>query len=344
MQSKNYEETLLYVLTKMFGINIINADGENSQLYLQGDMSGLNGVQIFEGIAETVSGEKLPYKVILKVQQERRPPFVPKSWDSWTREYKIYASDFYNILCEHEIFDEKLRMLKCYHAEFSDNKYSLWLEYADGINDEAFTLAHLEYVAEQFGRFQGRLYKQPDLLKNLTCLHECSYIESYYTYQSSDYFAYLSSKECGLPNHLKQMLLNAYNNRTKIFQKFRQVPIVLSHGDFYISNIVLKNDEVILIDWGDGAGWGFVGEDIANLVVDCIEIKYFNEYYRRLIPAYLKGLSEHVNISAVDDLYFRDMFTIRSGYDFLREYMTAQSPEAKNEQITALQQIYDIAK
>ena len=341
MQSKNYEETLLYVLTKMFGVNIISADYEGEQL-----QDGMSGVRLIEGMAETDGGEKMPYRLILKVQYDRRPPFVPDSWDSWTREYKIYASDFYKILNEHEIFDEKLRMLKCYHSEISDDGdvYSLWLEYADGINDEALTLDNLEYIAEQFGRFQGRIYKHPKLLENMNCLHECSYIEEYYGYKSSVDYDYLCSDECDLPSHLKQMLLYAYNSRETIFQKFKQFPIVLSHGDFYISNVVLKNDEVILMDWGDGAGWGYIGEDIANLIVDEIDIKYFNEYYRRIVPAYLKGLSEYMDISAINDLYFRDMFIIRFGYDFLSKYRHTKSLDAKNEQITALQQIYDIGK
>ena len=335
MQSKNYEETtLLYVLTKMLGVDIINADCQDAQLYLQG---GMSGVRLITGEAETIDGEKLPYKVILKVQERRRPPSDP---DSWTREYKIYASDFY----KNEIFDEKVRMLKCYHAEFSNDSYSLWLEYADGVTKKALTLNNLEYIAEKFGRFQGRLCSQPELLKYTDCLYEGGFVEKYYAYQSSVDYGYLCSEQCDLPNHLKQMLLDADNNRETIFRKFKQFPSVLYHGDFYISNIILKNDEVILIDWGDGAGWGYIGEDIANLIVDNIDIKYFNEYYRRIVPAYLKGLSEYMDTSGIDGLYFQKMIIIRSGYDFLREYRHAQSPEVKNEQITALQQIYDMKK
>ena len=151
MQSKNYKEILLCVLTKMFSTDIINADYKGEQL-----QDGMSGVRLIEGMAETINGEKLPYKLILKIQQDRRPPFVPDSWDLWTTEYYIYQSDLY------KAFDKQIpvRMLKCYHSEFSNSVYSLWLEYADGLNDEALMLANLEYVAEQFGRFQGSVYSR----------------------------------------------------------------------------------------------------------------------------------------------------------------------------------------
>jgi thiamine kinase-like enzyme len=333
MLSKNDKDTLITVLTKMLGADIINAGCQDAQLYLQG---GMSGVKLIEGMAETVGGEKLPYKIILKVQQRRRPPSNP---DLWTTEYYVYQSDLY------KAFDAQIpvRMLKCYHSEISDDVYSLWLEYADGVTDEALTLDNLEYIAEKFGSFQGRVYSQPELLKNIERLSKGGFIREYYEYQASEH-DYLRSGKCDLPNHLKQMLIDADDNKAMIFQKFSSLPPVLCHGDFYISNIILKNDEVILIDWGDGAGWGYIGEDIANLIVDSTDIKYWGEYYRRLIPAYLKGLSKYMNVSALDNIYFREMVIIRSGHDCLYRYMHARSPEEKTEQITALQKIYDMGK
>lgn len=69
-----------------------------------------------------------------------------------------------------------------------------------------------------------------------------------------------------------------------------------------------------------------------------------DEYYRRFIPAYLKGISEYMDVSAIENLYIWEMIIIKFGYRILQKYMFSESPDIKNQQVKKLQKIYDIRK
>jgi hypothetical protein len=56
-------EKLIYVLNQRFKTNIISADCQT--MPLQGGTVG--NVYLVTGIAETVDGEKLPYRIVLKI-------------------------------------------------------------------------------------------------------------------------------------------------------------------------------------------------------------------------------------------------------------------------------------
>jgi len=53
-----------------------------------------------------------------------------------------------------------LRWPKCYHAEYSDDKIHLWLEYIDGVSASELTSEMLLKASLELGRLQGRLYSQ----------------------------------------------------------------------------------------------------------------------------------------------------------------------------------------
>ena len=137
------------------------------------------------------------------------------------------------------------------------------------------------------------------------------------------------------------MLIDTQQQAETVFAKIKRLPVVLCHKDFWIENIFLSDGEIILIDW-DGAGWGYLGEDIASLIVDDTDVELLDEYYRRLIPAYYKGLSENMDVSMIECQYIREMIIIKFGYRFLQKFMFAGSSDVKNKQITALQKIYEM--
>jgi hypothetical protein len=103
----------------------------------------------------------------------------------------------------------------------------------------------------------------------------------------------------------------------------------------------LSNDKIVLIDW-DCTGWGYMGEDIASLIADDTDVEYLGEYYRRLLPAYCKGLSEYMDVSTIRNFYIQEMIIIKFGYRILQKYMFSQSSDVKIQQITALQKIYEM--
>jgi thiamine kinase-like enzyme len=323
-------ETLILVLSKLLGTTIIRADYQTKQL--QGGTLG--DVRLVTGMTETIDGEKLSYNVVLKIQKKWERPGDP---DSWRREYDLYVSDF------NTIFSDSFRWPECYHAEMSGDEIQLWMEYIDGISGEALRIETLEHAAAELGRFQGRLYKQPEILRNIACLGDAAFMEREYGQWKPETveYRYLYSNECTVPEHLRRMLIDTQQQAKTIFTNMKRLPVVLCHRDFWIENIFLSDGKIILIDW-DCVGWGFMGEDIASLIADDTDVEHLTEYYCMLIQGYCRGLSEYMDISTIENFNIREMIIIKFGYRILQKYMFSQSSDVKNQQITALQKIYEM--
>jgi thiamine kinase-like enzyme len=356
-------ETLMLVLTKMLDIDIIRADYQTKQL--QGGTLG--DVRLVTGIAENASNRKIPFKVVLKIQKKWERP---GDSDSWRREYDLYASKF------SRAFSDSFRLPVCYHAEMNDNETQIWMEYIDGISGGDLTIEMLEHAAEELGRFQSRLYNHPEILKKIPCLNETNFMEKEFNqwhkqtfiydylvsekcrlpgfikqmlkdgeiqlYKGKSFeYGYLRSSGCDIPEHLRHMIMDIDERKEAIFNELKNLPVVLCHRDFWIENIFVSNSKIQLIDW-DCTGWGYIGEDIASLIADDTEARYLEEYYRRIIPAYNKGLSEFTDFSMSENNYIREMIIIKFGYRILQKYLFSQSSDVKNEQTNVLQKIYEM--
>jgi hypothetical protein len=218
-------ETLTLVLSKMLGKNIIKADYHTKPL----DGGTIGNVRLVQGVAETDGGEKLPYKVVWKIAANREIPGETK----YGRDYDLYMSDF------GRIFIDKIRWAKCYHAEIINNETHLWTEYIDALSGENLTLEMLEHTAEELGRFQGRLYNSPELLKNINCLCDVGLMKRDYGQwkpETAEY-KYIRSADCEIPQHLCQMLIDMDDNAKEMFENIEKLPVVMCHKDFWIENI-----------------------------------------------------------------------------------------------------------
>jgi len=326
-------ETLLIVLSKMFGENIVRAGCQAEQLH--GGTVG--NVQLITGTAETGDGGSLPYKVVLKVQHKWERHGDP---DSWRREYDLYVSDF------GKTFTDSLRWPECYHAEMNESgdEWQLWLEYIDGVSGLDLNGEMYECAAEELGRFQGRLYaEQPAVLKSLTNLSNAAAFKNFYLrYKSWNVvYDYIRSDDCEIPGHLCKMIIDSDNNSDEIFERIERLPIVFCHRDFWVTNIFYSDGKIILIDW-DTTGWGYIGEDILSLIADEADVKRMTEYYCRCVPAYRKGFSEYTDISHIPDLYIYERIVLHFGYRLIEWYLEADSPEDKAHHVDTLQQIYEM--
>lgn len=355
---------LLPALTKMFNTEIIHADYQTKPL--QGGTLG--DVKLITGSAQTTDEKKLPFTLVLKLQKKWERPGDP---DSWRREYDLYTSDFA------EQFTDSFRWPVCYFAEIEGDQIQLVLEYIDGASGSRLTLEHLEYASEELGRFHGKIHRKAALFQPINCLSDTGFIEREHAQWHTQTLSYellisetcnlpdfmkemIKNKEiplhdgksfeysclrasvCDLPIHLKQMLIDIDDHREAVFQKIKRLPVVLCHRDFWIENIFFANKKIRLIDW-DGAGWGYLCEDMASLIVDDTDPDLIDEYYRRLVPAYFRGLSEYMDVSSIEDLYIREMIILKFGYRILQSYMFTLSPDIKKQQITALQKIYEMS-
>ena len=318
----------------MLDTQISDADWQIQQL--KGGTVG--DVRLVTGTAETLNGEKLPYKVVWKIQKKWERFYDP---NSWRREYDLYMSDL------GKLFDDSLRWAECYHAEMNEDETQtqLWMEYIDGVSGNELTIKLREHAAFELGRFQGRLYKNPEILQNISCFSEIENIKYYLTVHrpKTDEYSYIHSDGCEIPEHLRQMMIDVDNKIKDIYDNVNSNPIVLCHRDFWHENIIYSDKKIILLDW-DCTGWGYMLEDIIQLIVDETDSKYLEEYYRKFIPAYLKGISEYIEIPNVEDLFLHawKITVIWFGYSLVHWYMQAESLEIKNMVIDTLQKLYDM--
>lgn len=344
--------TLTQVLSKKLGTNVINANYQTKQLH----GGTLGDVRLVTGMAETADHRRMPYEAVWKTQKRWERPGDP---DSWRREYDFYRSDF------SVAFADSLRSPECYATKLhDDDEIEIWMEYVDGVSGSNLTIEALEQAAEEWGLFQGRLRRSLGLgldlgldpglhqhpekqeFEDIPWLGNTGFMEREFSQWTSDTeeYRYLHSSACNLPEHLRQMLITTQRESQTIFANIKRLPVVLCHRDFWIENIFFsQGGKLRLIDW-DCVGVGFAGEDIASLIADDTDAEHLDEYYRRLVPAYRCGLSECLDILPNESFFIPEMIIIKFGYRLLQKFMFSQSPNVKDQQITALQKIYEMQK
>lgn len=326
-------EKLIYALNQKFKTNIISTDYQSIQL--QGGTVG--DVCLVTGIAKTVDGEKLPYRIVLKIQ---------KKWErygdpgSWRREYDLYSSDL------GATFSQALRWPVCYHSEFNAevNEYHLWLEYIDGVTGLDLTSDMYEKAALELGRFQGKLNaEQPAVLQSLTNLSHPNLMKNrYLRYRSWPVvYDYIRSNDCELPMHVRKMLIDIDEQADEIFARIEKLPLVLCHRDFWVTNIIYSDGNFALIDW-DTSGWGYMGEDLASLIADEADIDNMVENYQRCIPAYYKGFSEYVDVSQTTDHCVYEIILLLFGYRLVEGYLDAETDDEKMKHVHTLEKIFEM--
>ena len=324
-------ETLLLVLSKKFNTRILRADWQTKSLH-GGIIANVN---LITGTGETIDGEILPYSLVLKIQKKWERQGDP---NSWRREYDLYKSDF------ETVFADSFRWPDCYHAVINkeETETQLWLEYIDGISGNDLTVEMLEKAAEEIGRFHGRLYTQPEILKNTDFFSKSKGQKYYYFSCRERVSEFIRSNDCPIPKHLRQLLIDIADDAERIFIEIEKFPAVLSHRDFWLENIFYVDGAIRIIDW-DSTGWGYMTEDITQLIIDGTKAENIEEYYRRLVPAYIRGFSEYIDITAFGDYYIWELMIIKfTGYRFIYHYMLTESEELKAQQIAVLQKIYEM--
>lgn len=324
-------KTLLYVLSKMFKIQVINATHQNKKLH-----GGTVGdVYLVSGTAETVKGEALPYNVVLKIQ---------KKWsrygdsNSWRREYDLYDSKL-----DKEFLDD-FCWPECYHTELNNDETQIWMEYVEGVSGLDMTVEMYEQAAKALGRFQGRIYvEKSPALEGIPNLSEVDFAKrTYFHYKSwSEVYDYIRSQDCDIPKHLCNMLIDVDENAEKVWSRIEKLPIVFCHRDFWITNIFYGDSKIIAIDW-DTAGWGYLGEDIASLIADETKLDYMVECYHKCIPAYYKGFSEYSDEYHISEHCVYELILVMFGYRLIEWYKFAESPDEKELHLNVLQKIYEM--
>ncbi|MFV0399682.1 MAG: phosphotransferase [Oscillospiraceae bacterium] len=323
-------EALPEALRTLFGREITDADWESVQL--QGGDVG--DVKLLTGVAKSVDGDSLPFRIVHKVQKKWARP---GDENSWRREYDLYASAL------GEVFIEALRWPKCCLAKDSGEETELWMEYIEGVSGNSLTPDMLERTALEMGHFQGKLCaEKPPVLRNISNLSAPAFLESDYTrWRSAPVYRYIRSDDCTIPTHLREMYLRLEDDLPEIMARIEKLPVVLCHRDLWLENIFFRDGEIVLIDW-DTAGWGYLGEDIASLIADDVTVDHMTDYYCSFIPAYYRGLAEHIDVSGISDHCIREMILLRFGYRFVGDYFYGETEEQRAEALRGMQAVYDM--
>ncbi|NLY53976.1 MAG: phosphotransferase, partial [Firmicutes bacterium] len=243
IQAGSTSETLRKVLRKALGQEVLAVSYKADQL--QGGSVG--EVMLVSGTARTLAGRDLPFNVVYKRQKQWERYGDPHSW---RREYDLYGEQL------DTVFSDSFRWPQCYHAELIGDETHIWMEYLEGVSGLELTGATLEHIAEELGRWQGRLYaQQPVLLSKLSNLSSKDYIKNYYLHYRSwkEVYDYIRSADCEIPKHLCDMLIDLDERSDEIWETIEQLPVVLCHRDFWVANIFYSDQKVRVIDW-DTAG------------------------------------------------------------------------------------------
>jgi hypothetical protein len=275
------------------------------------------------------------FKIVHKVQDEWKRHADP---DSWRREYDLYQSGL------EDLMTDDLRWPICYYMEKTEGQIQLWIEYIDWVTGFELSLDMFEAAAYEIGRFQGRLLRdQPQQIKDLSNLSRESMIkECYQSYVAwPEINEYVRSDQSDLPMHLRQMIITADEKAQDLWSKVESLPVILSHRDYWVTNIFYKDGKIRLIDW-DTTGIGALGEDIASLIIDETHPDKVIDYYETCIPAYIKGLSESVDVSAYGDLYIYEQMLLFFGYRLVEDYKFTESEDHKTYCLAMLERLYQL--
>jgi hypothetical protein len=309
-------------------------------------------VQLISGSARTASGTRQDFRLVWKTQRRWERPGDP---DSWRREYDLYHSDFASF------FSGDFRWPHCHLAELAGDETTVALEYISGPSGVSLSGDMLAQAARELGRFQGRMAARTDWRSRLGGLSDIDFMAREHSqWHSSPWtWAFLSSEQCRAPEPVKQwirdhpwqdgksveyhflrsaefavprslqkMLIDIDDQRELIFSRIRRLPVTLCHRDFWIENIFYVNGGIVLIDW-DCAGPGYLGEDIASLVIDETATNDLEDYFRRLIPAYWAGLATYIDGMPVDANMIWQMMLVKFGYRMVQEYLFAVNDTAR---------------
>ena len=294
----------------------------------------INGGSV--GHVELVTGtyENKPFKAVIKTQKKWERPGDP---NSWRREYDLYASNL------GEIFTENFRWPKCYHAEMNNDETKLWLEYIDGVSGADLTVEMYEKIAEGLGRFHGKLHTEKATL-TIENLADPDGMKNFYHYYRSKkhLYNYIRQADCKIPSHLRKMIIEMDEKADKTWTEIEKMPLVLRHGDFFPPNIFYSNGYITLIDW-DSAGWGYLGEDIVNLIADTDDADHMVEHYHKCVPAYLKGFAEFSE--RIENPYIHERIIMHFGYRLIDEFTwlnEAKTPDEQRLDLEVLQKIYEM--
>ncbi|GLW09983.1 hypothetical protein Misp01_51120 [Microtetraspora sp. NBRC 13810] len=214
-----------------------------------------------------------------------------RHWNYWRREALVYETELPRRLGlgAPAVLDIK---------ETGTGDIELVLEHVEGRHSAALTVEDVVETARVLGRSQGRadLPDHPWL--------SSGFLRDYSTSRPADWE--LLAQEWAwsqplikahFPPELRDGLLRLHDERESLLSIMRALPRTVCHLDVWPNNLIRRPDgEVVLLDWGF-TGDGALGEDIGNLVPDCVfdlllPHDVLDDLDAAVVRAYIDGLRE----------------------------------------------------
>ncbi|QLE39633.1 hypothetical protein FD723_03425 [Nostoc sp. C052] len=265
------------------------------------------GLQRITGIANNGS-EQLSWSVILKILhlQPKNAGSIfnssqdPTHWNYWQREALIYTSGILDNLTG------DLVAPRCYAiTKPSANVIWLWLEDIQGIPGTAWPLERFGVAARHLGYLQGSYVIAPSLPSEPWLSRNWHRV----WVSNIDPTALEGWREPATWQHplLKEIfsttiadrVLDLWSDRQILLDAVDKAPRTLCHFDISPNNLFARynahgDDQTVLIDWSF-VGYGVLGEDIVNLVLDSIFLLFVDgssliPLEKIVLEGYLAGL------------------------------------------------------
>ena len=284
---------------------------------LQGGTVG--GVMKVTGTAK-MGADILPFSLVVKTQDK---------WDRhgdpncWRREYDLYQSGLA------DRFPPDLYLPRCLLLEEETAQTRIWMEFVEGATGSNHLHAdELASCAERIGRFQANFHREGP--RGLPFLQAFPAIRSsfdlWYTYIMSKT---LATTIQGFPDNIRKLLLDYAAHAEEWLQAVDRLPDTLCQGDVHHDNLILRGQDVYLIDW-DCAGYGRMGEDAVDVHMEAFvyssrDTADLPRYRKRILDAYCTGARDRgVEIHLEDELV-RAIFALAWGFRIAKIYLHSQN-------------------
>lgn len=229
--------------------------------------------------------------------------------DCWRREFDLYFNEFDKVVNHH------IKLPKCYDLSIDGDTTYILMEYIQGRTGQIeLNVDELSYVAKKLGELQSEL-----LNKNANWLRNYPAVESSFDLWYSKIKHQLNEPIQDFPEELRRILNDYVNRSDEILESFKHLPRTICHGDVHYDNIILRENDIYLIDW-DSAGYGYVIEDAIDMLMEAFlyserDVYLIHEYKRRIIESYINGSGYYI-----DELTINNIIMMAWGFRIAAEY------------------------
>ncbi|MEH2216112.1 MAG: phosphotransferase [Nostoc sp.] len=265
------------------------------------------GLWRIAGIANNGS-EQLSWSVILKILH-LQPKNVgsifnssqdPTHWNYWQREALIYTSGILDNL------SGDLVAPRCFTVtQPSANILWLWLEDIQGSPGTTWDLERFGVAARHLGYLQGSYVMARSLPSESWLSRDWHRVwvsnidnTALEAWREPTAWQHPLLKEIFSPN-IGDRVMNLWSDRHTFLDAVDKAPHTLCHFDITPNNLFSRrnaygDDQTVLIDWSF-VGYGVLGEDIINLVLDSVFLLFVNgssliPLEKLVLEGYLAGL------------------------------------------------------